>query len=158
MLLDFRLKPSLAYSADHSPCIPLRSTATLAARSQLHGTAYILHSLFGADVGAVRTVLEDFFHLGFGEACSQFLNGRKYLHERVRRPALALDASDSRRTAAFIHVSQRFRRRKHFVQVANRALVRISWIGAPDARRVRHHGLQLLSHYRLGVRHQDRVA
>ena len=44
------------------------------------------------------------------------------------------------------------------VQVAHRADVGIAGIVQPHARRVGHHGLQLLPHHRLGVSQQDGVA
>src|SRR6266496_1551845 len=86
------------------------------------------------------------------------LHGAQDLHQRICRPAFALDAPDARRTAALVYLRHSFLAAEDLVQVPDRALIGIAFIGAPDACWIGHHRLQLLTDYRLGIGKQDGVA
>src|SRR5579884_329331 len=86
------------------------------------------------------------------------LNGSKLAHDGICHPAFAFDAADAGRGAACIDLRYGFLTGKDLVQVAHRAYVGIAGVGAPNTRRISDHGLDLLSHDRLGVRKQDGVS
>src|SRR5206468_11584992 len=84
-------------------------------------------------------------------------HGTQDAHQRIRGPALALNAADSCGTTADIDFGIRVSIAEYLVEIAYRADIRISGIGTPYARRIGHHRLQLLTDYRLEIRQQNRV-
>ena len=75
------------------------------------------------------------------------LDGLQFGDDRVRGPALALDAADACGTAAGVDLLQSLRGGKNLVQIAHRAYIGIARIAAPHARRIGHHGLEFLPHH-----------
>src|SRR5579885_354424 len=88
---------------------------------------------------------------------SPLLHGKQSLHQRVGRPAVAFDAADSGRPASFVDLGHGVFRAEDLVQISHRADIGIPRVVPPHARRVGHHGLQLLPDHGLGIGQQDRV-
>src|SRR3984893_18318409 len=80
------------------------------------------------------------------------LHGVEDADQGVCGPPLALDAAYAGRAAAFVHFQDGWPVAEDLVQVSHRANIGIARICAAHARRVGHHGLQLLPHHRLGIR------
>src|ERR1700721_2316619 len=60
---------------------------------------------------------------------SPLLHRVQQLHQRIRRPSLALNAANSRRAAAFVHLRHRFFAAENLVQSADRGDIRMARSG-----------------------------
>src|SRR5256885_15802876 len=86
------------------------------------------------------------------------LHGIKNANQGIRSPALALDAPNTGRTAAFVNFADGRSVAENLVQIANRTYVWVARIGTPHAGGIGHHGLELLPDHWLRVGEQDGVA
>src|ERR1700688_1056362 len=59
------------------------------------------------------------------EFLTPLLYRNQQLHQRIRRPTLALDAPNARRAATGVHICQRFLATENLVQVSHRTNIRI---------------------------------
>ena len=90
-------------------------------------------------------------------AHSAFLHGLKYLHDRIRCPALAFDTPYPCAGAAGINILDSLLWAEDLVQRSHWTIVRISGISAAHSLGIGHHGLELLPNHRLGVAEEDGV-
>src|SRR5256885_5999944 len=77
------------------------------------------------------------------------LHGIKNANQGIRSPALALDAPNTGRTAAFVNFADGRSAAENLGQIANRTYVCAADIGTPHAGRIGHHGLALLPDHSL---------
>src|ERR1700691_6342839 len=80
------------------------------------------------------------------EFLAPLLHRTQQLHQRIGRPAFALDAADARRPATGVHFVHGGAIAADLVQVAHAAHIRVSRVGTPHPRRVGHHRLQLVTY------------
>src|SRR5580700_1795640 len=125
-----------------------------------HGIAYPVH---GRNRNFARTLTASLKNIPCQprillEFLAPLLHRTQQLHQRIRRPALALNAPNARRAAAGVHFRHRGAVAEDLVQIAHRTHIRIPRIRPPHSRRVRDHRLQFLPHHRLRISQQDGVA
>src|SRR5580704_6369504 len=117
-------------------------------RAQVHGAAHLIEGLARDLARLVGALGDDVAHqlrvvLEFLGALS---HAADLLHHLIDEGLLALKAADTGAAAARRRPLARGLIGIDLVQVPNRALVRVTRIGAPHARRVGLHGAQLLHH------------
>lgn len=103
----------------------------------------------GDDVAHQRRIIE----IGL----SALTHRRLLLEDAVDHRLLALEATDTRAAATLLHPVLARIVRIHLVQPPDRALVRITRIGATHARRISRHALDLLRHRGFVFAQSDRV-
>src|SRR5882757_1516703 len=124
-----------------------------------HCFAHALHRALRYRARFIRTGVQNLQHLL--RICfvllSSFAHRRDPFDQMVRHLRFALDAANPRRPATLRRPLQRLWRREQFMPVIHRTHVRISWVGAPLPRRVRHHHFRLLSNLFIRLAERDCV-
>src|SRR6185436_2804508 len=70
------------------------------------------------------------------------VNRSSRLLQTLKKPHFAFDAAYSRGATTLVHLGNSFLVGKNLVVVEDRANIRVALVRAPDASRVRDHGLQ----------------